>query len=105
MYVFVRTDIPVQHQMAQACHGSLEAGNRFPNPSADPSSIVVIGVSDGNELDAALLRAEKAGIRTALFFEPDWDYGHTSFGTEPISKDRGNRAFRRFDLWKPKCCA
>jgi len=104
--VFVRTDIPVQHQMAQACHGSLESGNRFPNPSGnDPSFIVVIGVPDVHGLDAALLCADKAGIRTALFFEPDWDYGYTSFGTEPISKDRGNRAFRRFDLWKPNCCA
>lgn len=100
MYVFVRRDIPIQHQMAQACHGALESGKVFnEKPSCDPNSLIVIGVKSQEELLKAQYKLEQHGIKTVAFWEPDWDYGLTSFGTEPLSEDMRHH-LRRYQLWK-----
>lgn len=101
MYVFVRRDLPLNHQIAQACHGALEAGRKFPSHSSSTNSIIVIGVKTQKELDAAQARLTSIGIKTEMFYEPDFGpYGNTSFGTEPVSEDQ-RTVFRRFQLWKP----
>ena len=99
-YIFVRTDIPIEHQVAQACHGALEAGIEFSNIlRAYPDSIVVLGVKDKHELLKAALLLDKHEIRFKMFFEPSWDYGYTSIGTEPIDTDV-RKYLRKFKLWK-----
>lgn len=35
-----------------------------------------------------------------MFFEPDWDYGNTAFGTELITEDR-RHILKGYQLWKP----
>ena len=44
VYIIVRTDIPVPHQMAQACHAALESGKVFNEVNCQPDSIVVLKV-------------------------------------------------------------
>lgn len=100
-YIFVRTDLPIAHQMAQACHGALETGKRFHETQmCSPDSIIILQVKNQEELRNAQDIVEKAGIKTVAFFEPDWDYGFTSFGTEPITQDMRHH-LRKFRLWKP----
>ena len=55
MYVVVRRDIPIQHQMAQACHGALEAGKVWNEVKCDPDSLIVIGVKNQDQLLKAQL--------------------------------------------------
>lgn len=99
-YIFVRRDIPIQHQIAQACHGAYETGKVFnTKPSCDPDSLIVIGVKNQNELLKAQTRLKEIGIETVAFWEPDWDYGWTSFGTEPLD-DVQRLHLRRYQLWK-----
>ncbi len=98
--MFVRRDIPITHQMVQAAHGALEAGKAFPVVTAEPSSLLVIGVKDVKELEKAREYLTGHGIESEIFFEPSWDYGHTSFGTEPVFESQ-RHLLKRFQLWKP----
>lgn len=98
-YIFVRTDIPIQHQMAQACHGALETGKVFNEQRDDPDSIVILKVANEKELLKAHLKLMSNGIKTAIFYEPDWDYGYTSFGTMPLNQDQ-RKYLKGFSLWK-----
>lgn len=86
--------------MVQASHAALEAGIVFGAGSDEPSSLIVLGVADKAALHDALDYCQENGIRTELFFEPDWEYGDTAFGTEPITNDKRG-LLRRYSLWKP----
>lgn len=85
--------------MVQASHAALEAGLKFPYQAKEPSSLIVIGVKNQYQLEKARREVEEAGIRTEMFYEPDWDYGNTAFGTEAITEDQ-RHTFRRYNLWK-----
>lgn len=100
MYVFVRKDLPLTDQMVQASHAALEAGIVFGAGSKEPSSLIVLSVPDKDALLAAQAYCEEQGIETELFFEPDWDYGYTAFGTQPITQKQ-RPLLKRFPLWKP----
>jgi hypothetical protein len=92
--------MPLQHQIAQACHGALESGKVFNTVQCDPDSLIVIGVKNQNELLKAQKRLEENGIKTVGFWEPDWDYGWTSFGTMPLGEEH-RHFLKRHQLWKP----
>jgi len=32
-YTFIRKDLPIQHQMVQACHSAMQAGAEFLEPT------------------------------------------------------------------------
>lgn len=85
--------------MAQACHGALEAGKAYPADRHKTDSIIVIGLKNKNELEKAKKRLEENGIGLIDFHEPDWDYGFTTFGTEPLTQDK-RLIMRRYQLWK-----
>jgi hypothetical protein len=86
--------------MAQACHGAYETGKVFnAKPTCDPDSLIVIGVKNQKELLKAQERLEALGIKTVAFWEPDWDYGWTSFGTEPLDEEQ-RTLLKRYQLWK-----
>lgn len=100
-YIFVRTDIPVRHQMAQACHAALETGKMFNRGNDIPDSIVVIGVDSQEELEFAFNYIKECGIDCVMFCEPDWDYGNTSFGTEAITGGK-RQHLKGYSTWKLK---
>lgn len=85
--------------MAQACHGAYEAGKWLSDDRVTPDSMIVIGVKNQRELDKAQARLEAVGIKTQMFFEPDWEYGNTAFGTEPIGEELRVH-LKRYQLWK-----
>lgn len=85
--------------MVQAAHAALEAGLKFPVKTAEPSSLIVIGVKNQYQLEKAQGKVEDTGVKTEMFFEPSWDYGNTAFATEAIT-DEKRSIFRRYNLWK-----
>jgi uncharacterized protein (UPF0128 family) len=99
VYVFVRTDMPVPQIAVQSGHAALEAGHAFDKPSIDPSSLIILAVKNKEQLTKALEHVKSLGLRTVEFFEPDWDYGFTSFATEPLQEDQ-RRLLRKYQLWK-----
>ena len=98
--MFIRTDLPIQQQMVQSNHAALEAGIFFGNKEQnEPSSLIVIAVKTQAKLEKAMKDVESKGIKLLPFYEPDWDYGLTAFGTEPLTQEQ-RVSLKRYQLWR-----
>jgi hypothetical protein len=97
-YVLVRRDIPLADQVVQVGHACLEAGRHFEQPPN--GNMVVLSVRSEEMLLKTVAVTEQAGIKWALFYEPDAQMGHTAACSEPIENCETKRAFRKFQLWK-----
>jgi hypothetical protein len=98
-YVLVREDIALEQQMVQACHAALEAGFAFDAPPTT-SSLIVCTVPDKEALLAARERLSRYGIRTEMFFEPDWEMGFSALATEPLSERKKRFAMSIYPLFR-----
>jgi len=96
----VRKDIPLAAQMVQAGHACLEAGSQFPQPKVDPTFLVVLSVPDERRLLEAVETVKYHGVKSAVFYEPDNELGHTASCTEPVQGE-GRRLFKKYPLWQP----
>ena len=86
--------------MVQSNHAALEAGIFFGDQTQDePSSLILIAVKNQDKLEKAMKELEEKGIKFVPFYEPDWDYGLTAFGTEPLTQDQ-RILLKRYQLWK-----
>lgn len=96
--MLVRTDIPLAQQVVQVGHACLEAGRRFDWPE-ETCNLVVLAVPTQRDLQIRVERACLAGIRIAVFDEPDDALGITAACTEPLT-GAARRIFRRLPLWR-----
>lgn len=94
-----RTDIPLAAQIVQTGHACLEAGSRFPQPDGDTGYLVLLAVPSEDSLLEAVERVNRAGVRMAVFYEPDHNLGHTAACTEPVTPDR-RILFHKYPAWK-----
>jgi hypothetical protein len=99
-YIFIRKDLSLAQQLVQSSHAALEAGFTFNKPQ-QTSSIIMIGAKDQNELYQIGERLSKHGIKHHMFFEPDFDMGHSAIATEPIDNPQTRRLMRKYSLYKP----
>jgi hypothetical protein len=97
-YVLVRRDIPLADQIVQVGHACLEAGRLF--EQSPNGNMVVLSVKSEEMLLKTVAVTEQAGIKWALFYEPDDSMGHTAACSEPIEDGEAKRSFRKFQLWK-----
>ncbi|HET8686103.1 MAG TPA: peptidyl-tRNA hydrolase [Methanosarcina sp.] len=99
MYVFIRKDLPIEQVIVQTAHAALESGIHLKHDKEnEPSSLIVLQVKDKNELEKAYEKL-KDQIDMVKFFEPDWDYGFTSFATKPVTESQRN-LFKKYRLFK-----
>jgi len=98
-YVLIRTDIPLEQQMVQACHAALEAGHAFSAP-AQTSSLIVCTVPNREALLEARARLARHGIQSEMFFEPSWEMGHSALGTEAITNRKQRFVMSKYPLWR-----
>lgn len=100
-YCFVRTDIPKEYQMVQACHACLERG--FSLPKADQpkqtSYLILFGVKDEEDLKKKADYLGMNGISFEMFYEPDYNTGYTAICTEPVYGEQ-RKLFKKFKLLK-----
>lgn len=95
-YTFVRTDIPLQAQLVQACHSAMQAGALW---KGEKLNLVLLQTdSEQSLLDISKFLLEN-GINHVTFFEPDDDMGHTSITTEPLCSEK-RKLLNNFKLWK-----
>ncbi|MBU2723424.1 aminoacyl-tRNA hydrolase [Acidithiobacillus ferridurans] len=103
VYVLIRTDIPVAHQITQACHAALEVGFDHSRPQGPPVHLVTLAVKNIDALQDAQDRLSGAGIGYHLFFEPDEHdgavMGHTALASAPVS-GASRKLFSRYPLWR-----
>lgn len=97
-YTFIRRDLPIQHQLVQACHSALEAGSEFKQPGQIPN-LVLLDAKDASHLDEISNFLMSNGIRFHKFFEPDNEMGYSSITTEPLSADR-KKKLSNFKMWR-----
>lgn len=86
LYVFIRTDIPVVHQIVQAAHAvyqlaSLRREEGIPN-------IVLIGLPNVAALQRARAKLESNQIPHFAWIEPDNDLGFTSIATAALAGEQ-----------------
>lgn len=83
VYVFIRTDLPIEQQIVQAAHSALEAGRDLGKPKST-SHLILIGVKSEHSLNKVATELTLLNIRYHKFYEPDYDRGYTSLTTEPL---------------------
>ena len=96
VYVFVRTDLPLNDLAPQLAHACLEAGRQFQPTS---TSVVIVGVKNTKKLIEAADLLDRNKINYYLWEEPEWGYGYTSMATEPLDEDKKN-LFKSFKTLK-----
>jgi len=97
-YTFIRKDLPLNHQIVQACHSALEAGSEFKEPGQIPH-LILLELADSQHLQQTGELLDKHGIRYHKFFEPDNNIGHSSITTEPLSPEQ-RKALSNYRLWR-----
>lgn len=107
-YAFIRSDLPLEQQIVQAAHATLEAGlkaGQSGNIPKETSSLILLSIPSEEKLLTAHEKISQAGIDCALFFEPDDDLGYkpgyTAFATQPITSEH-RHLFKRYKLFKSK---
>jgi hypothetical protein len=91
----------------QACHATLHIGllaGQSGHSYKQTPSIVLLQISSETKLLRAYDRITSAGIKCALFFEPDaselgYEPSHTSFATIPVA-EASRAEFRQYKLWR-----
>ena len=81
-YILVRRDLPTAVQVVQAAHAAQEVGYESQRPMT-PTHFVVLGVSGVRELEFYSKLLTDNSIQHHMFFEPDYDTGHTAICTYP----------------------
>lgn len=82
-YIVCRKDMSPSYQAVQSSHAAMEMGFRTTCPSS-PVHIVLLGISNQEELIKLASRLEKKGVNFQLFYEPDYDTGYTALCTFPV---------------------
>jgi hypothetical protein len=92
-YCFIRKDIPIHAQIIQTAHACLQS-----DKPKTVNSIVLFEVKNEDHLIKTNEYLKSRGIKTYIFFEPDYDTGYTAISTEPLhGEDR--TIMSRFRLW------
>jgi hypothetical protein len=101
VYVLIRRDIPIEHQLTQACHAALEIGLRCKNTGVI-SSLITLAVPDARYLLEWKKKLDLEGVLHHLFYEPDvhadGPMGWTALATEPLCGEVRNM-FKKLPLW------
>ena len=98
MYTFIRKDLPLNHQMVQACHSALEAGSEF-KKAGDIPFLILLESKSQDHLYEIKQKLDNWGIKHHMFFEPDNDIGHSSITTEPLGPEQC-KLVSNFRLWR-----
>lgn len=100
VYVVVRADIPLRHQVVQACHASIcVARDKLISDDEEHPSLVVLTVPNQAALIETSCKLSNLGITHRTFFEADMDDQPTALATEPITSDQ-RKAFSNYPLLK-----
>lgn len=99
-HIVVRSDLPLEAQMAQCAHAAQEAMRLAPDADR-PIHIVILAAKDEADLIQGARALERSGLSFHLFHETHWPRGHTALGCAPQPKTAAlKRALSRFKLWR-----
>lgn len=99
-YVLIRKDIPLEHQITQACHAALEAGFDTQRPGCNTTKLITLSIDSEEHLHEVSRKLELHNVGHHMFFEPDDNMGFSALATHPITGKERNH-FKKFKLWRP----
>lgn len=97
-YTFIRKDLPIQHQIVQACHSALQAGAEFLDPQDIPY-LICLEANNTEHLNSISNFLGSIDIKHHKFYEPDNNIGYSSITTEPLDKAKA-KLLSNFKLWR-----
>lgn len=98
VYLFVRQDLPIQHQIVQSNHATHMMASIRPEECVP--NIVLIGVPDLNALLRVAQKLRANQIPHYEWVEPDFDLGFTSIATAPITGEK-RQVLKNYRLYSP----
>lgn len=99
VYVLTRLDIAQPHRTVQVAHAAYASRNAFGEPGRTHPNLVVCGVRDERELEAAFERLKEQGVPCCAWSEEDMGNQLTAVATAPL-EGRGRRPLKDFKLVK-----
>ena len=85
VYIVVRNDLKLEHQLVQACHAALESGFDFNRPDIT-AHLVVLHAEDRGHLEEIAMYLQEEEVEYRMFHESWGDIGNTALATKPIPK-------------------
>ena len=81
----MRKDLPIPQKLVQSCHAvfDITTSKTFKPPHVHPN-IILCEIKGERQLFKFAKKLEKAGVRCALFQEPDRDDEYTALATEVV---------------------
>lgn len=96
-YIFVRQDVPLEQQIIQSNHATLEMSAMY--EGNDISYIVLIGVPGESELHDVIHLLEDSAIQHAAFTDNDFDFKMAAVVTVPLEEDQ-RALLKSYHLWR-----
>lgn len=94
-YVFVRRDLSEAQRIIQVGHACYEVGQ---SSLPDTPNMVLFEVAGEAELIEVSRQLDVAGVKYAMFFEPDHDTGYTALCTYPVTGEE-RRVFANYSKY------
>ncbi len=85
--MFVRQDIPTEHQVVQSCHAVYHLATTYQPDSGIPN-IIAIGIPDLAALKRVETKLQNHHIPHFSWSEPDYDFGFTAIATAPLTEEQ-----------------
>lgn len=98
-YIFVRQDIPIEQQIIQTAHATIEMTKLC--KIEDIPYVVMIGIPDEVWMGSVIKHLKALKIEHAEFLDTDFDFGVASVVTVPLTEDQRTH-LRHYPLWRPK---
>jgi hypothetical protein len=90
--------MPQHYQIIQAAHATQEI-TKVTEHSDRTNHFILFEAKDENDLKRIKLKLDDRGIKSHMFFEPDFGTGNTAIATEPIYGD-DRKFFKKFKMYK-----
>lgn len=87
MYIFIREDLPISHQIVQSNHATFSIASLLRLERGIPN-IILIGVPHLRSLNKVLAKLKAHQIPHFAWTEPDYDFGLTAIATAPLEGEQ-----------------
>jgi hypothetical protein len=88
--LFIRTDIPIEHQLVQSNHASYHLA-QLRGAELGVPNLITIGMPNVATLERVLRKLQANGIPHFAWREPDHAFGLTAIATAPLAADSPER--------------
>lgn len=88
----------MHYQIIQTAHATQEITKEIDHPERT-SHLILFEAKNEEHLINIKQKLDEQGIKSHMFFEPDWNTGHTAIATAPIYGEDRN-FFKKFRMYK-----